>query len=83
MSNENVKKVIQEIISDGMKLTQDAKRLRSICEDSGIQVDDSFAVIHIEEDPLEALKYLFKNLMGLPVIKIAAKMVAQKSGVNL
>ncbi len=83
MGEVNPKEVIQAILNDAVKLTKDLSKLRSICEDSGIQVDDSCTVIYIKDDALAALEKLFKNLSGLPVVKIAAKMAAKKSGLNL
>lgn len=75
--------IIQAVLTDGTKLTKDHDKLKSICEQSGIHVDGSFSVQGTKADPMAALHEFFKNLSGLPVVKIAAKMAAKKYGVNL
>lgn len=83
MSATNPKDIIQSILKDGAKLTKDLEKLKSICEQSGIQVDASFTVLGTKADPMAALHEFFKNLSALPVVKIAAKMASKKFGINL
>jgi hypothetical protein len=77
------KDIIQAVLADGTKLTKDHDKLKSICEQSGIQVDASFTVLRTKGDPMAALHEFFKNLSALPVVKIAAKMASKKFGINL
>jgi len=83
MSNPDIKEIIQHILSDGVNLTNDLDKLRSICEDSKIIVNPSFQIIAIESDPMTALQDFYGHLGKLPVIKIAAKMITSKYGIGL
>ncbi len=82
MSDVNAKDVIQNILNSGLKLSKDHDKLRSICESSGIKVGPSFNVTGLTKDPATTLSEFYKNLAGLPVIKIAAKMEGKKAGIH-
>ena len=83
MSETIAKEIIEAVLSDAKKLTKDLHKLKSICEDNGILLDETFSFVAMKNDPIMTLRGFYKDLAKLPVVKIAAKMAAKKHGLSL
>ena len=80
MSETITKEIIEAILSDAKKLTKDLHKLKSICGENGILLDETFSFVAMKNDPMTTLRGVYKDLSKLPVVKIAAKMAAKKHG---
>lgn len=79
----NLSAVIEEILATAMKVTVERERLAVAFKISGINLNADMRVTGINGDPSVALEKLMQNLSELAVVKISAKQVIRRAGLNL
>ncbi|MBF0274438.1 MAG: hypothetical protein HQK84_04310 [Nitrospinae bacterium] len=76
------KLVIAEILETAFKLSMEKDKIKEIFEKSGVTISDNKAV-GVNGDSMDVLKQLMTNLSAMAVIKISAKQIIRKAGLNL
>ncbi|MBI3794010.1 MAG: hypothetical protein HY280_04680 [Nitrospinae bacterium] len=79
----NPKAIIEEILDTAQKLSLEKDRIRAIFQKSGVTLDGGMKVSAIAGDPMAVLKTLMDNLAEMAVVKISAKQIIRKVGINI
>jgi len=79
----DAKDVMAKILDTALKVSAKQDQIKDVFEKSGISVKSDMTVGGVDGDATDALRNLMSNLSSMAVVKISAKQVIRKAGINL